>query len=64
MASDQRLKIRPILNLLSPEGESFNDNVDDFLCEKIHMAMARNVSYMIKATIKGCLLYKTNIKDA
>jgi hypothetical protein len=64
MAVDQGLKIRPILNVSSPEGESFNDNVDEFLCEKVQMATARNVSYMIKAAGKNCLLYKTDIKDA
>ncbi len=64
MAVDQGLKIRPILNVSSPEGESFNDNVDEFLCEKVQMATARNVSYMIKAAGKDCLLYKTDIKDA
>ena len=40
MAVDQGLKIRPILNVSSPEGESFNDNVDEFLCEKVQMATA------------------------
>jgi hypothetical protein len=33
MAVDQGLNIRPILNVSSPEGESFKDNVDEFLCE-------------------------------
>jgi hypothetical protein len=64
MAVDQGLKIRPILNVSSPEGESFNDNVDEFLCEKVQMATARNVSYMIMTAGKNCLLYKTDIKDA
>jgi hypothetical protein len=30
----------------------------------VQMATARNVSYMIKAAGKNCLLYKTDIKDA
>jgi hypothetical protein len=64
MAVDQGLKIMPILNVSSPGGESFNDIVDEFLCKKVQMATARNVSYMIGAAGRNCLLYKTDIKDA
>ena len=64
MAVDQGHKIRPILNVSAPEDHSFNDNVDELLCEKVQMATARNVSYNILEAGKGCLLYKTDIKDA
>ena len=40
-------KVRVILNLSSPDGHSFNDNINDHLLEKVVMSTARQVGYTI-----------------
>ena len=41
-------KIRPILNMSSPKGASFNDNVDRQKLERLHMGTARNFGNALK----------------
>ncbi len=64
MAVDQGSKVRPILNVSKPKGESMNDNVEEKDVEKVKMDTARSFSYAILRAGKGARMYKTDVKDA
>jgi hypothetical protein len=57
-------KTRPVLNVSVPEENSFNDNVDIFEVERVHMDTAKTFSYTILRAGKGARLDKTDVKDA
>ena len=47
-AVPQDIKVRPVLNVSRPEGQSVNDNIDKNMLEKVKMSSARNFGYSIK----------------
>jgi hypothetical protein len=55
---------RPIINMSSPEGGSFNDNLDKSRIEKVKMSIARDFSYTLKDAGKDCRFSKYDFKDA
>jgi len=61
---ERNRKIRPVLNMSSPKGSSFNDNIDRLRLEKIHMATAKSFSYGLKKEGKNAIFSKYDIKDA
>jgi hypothetical protein len=64
MAIDQGEKVRIVLNVSSPKGLSFNDNIKQEAVEKVVMSSARNVSYVIHDAGKDALMSKIDKKDA
>ena len=64
MAIEQKGKIRPILNMSYPEGESFNDNVDTEGVQTVRMSSARQFGQAILKAGKGSLMSKMDMKDA
>ena len=57
-------KIRPILNMSSPKGRSFNHNVDKSKLEKLHMGTARQFSYALKRAGRNAKFSKFDLQDA
>jgi hypothetical protein len=57
-------KVRPVLNVSEPSGNSFNDNVDRRRVERVVMDTARSFSYKILRAGKSARLDKTDVKDA
>ena len=57
-------KIRPILNLSSPKGGSFNDNVDKGALERLHMGTAKQFSFLLRDAGHGARFSKYDIQDA
>ena len=57
-------KIRPVINMSSPVGSSFNDNLRWKELEKIHMTTAKEFSYTVKEAGKNALMTKFDVKDA
>ena len=64
MAVVQKTKVRPIMNLSAPKGQSFNDAVDEFSLEKLKMSSPKLFSEMIKKCGEGAVIAKSDIKDA
>lgn len=62
MAVDQGEKIRLVINMSSPKGNSFNDNVKLEGTEKVGMTSARNVSYTIVEAGKNAVMSKLDKK--
>lgn len=55
---EQTGKIRPILNLSAPAGDSFNDSINKLEMPKVKMATAKLVSQAIIRKGRGCWLSK------
>jgi hypothetical protein len=64
MAAVQKTKVRPILNLSSPKGRSFNDAVNVWEVDNLQMCTPRIFSDSILKAGKGALISKTDIQDA
>ena len=64
MAVVQKSKVRPILNLSSPKGSSFNDAVNEFCIKKLEMSSAKLFSQTIFKAGKNCIMTKSDICDA
>jgi hypothetical protein len=64
MAAVQRFKVRPILNLSSPKGGSFNDAVKDFDVDLLVMSSQRLFGDALRKAGKGAIFSKTDIQDA
>lgn len=64
MAVDQGEKVRVVLNVSSPKGLSFNDNVEQESVERVSMSSARNVSFVIHEAGKNAIMSKIDMKDA
>ncbi len=64
MAAVQKTKVRPILNLSSPKGRSFNDAVDVWRVENLQMSTPRLFAESILKAGKNALISKTDIQDA
>ncbi len=57
-------KVRPVLNVSSPIGASFNDNICEERMEKVVMSSAKKFSESILVAGKGSFLTKSDKKDA
>ena len=57
-------KIRPVVNMSGPAGESFNDNLDRARLEKVHMTTAKQFGYSLREAGVKAVFSKFDIKDA
>ena len=57
-------KVRPVLNVSSPAGHSFNDNICEEAMEKVVMSSAKRFSESILEAGRDSLMTKTDKKDA
>jgi hypothetical protein len=57
-------KIRPIINMSEPKGQSFNDNLRESAIEKVWMATGQSFSYTLLEAGKNCVFSKFDLKDA
>ena len=64
MAVRQRAKVRPILNLSSPEGGSFNDAVHEASLKRLSMSTARDFGQGIRRAGPRAVMAKYDINDA
>ena len=64
MAVVQEGKVRPVLDVSSPSGFSFNDNVDKAKMEKVKMSSARNFGYTVRKCGAGALMSKFDLEAA
>ena len=64
MANKQKNKIRPILNLSSPEGSSVNDLMEDFKFRKLEMSSAQKFGQTLLLAGKNATFAKTDLQDA
>ncbi len=64
MAVVQRTKVRPILNLSSPAGKSFNDAVVSTRVDKLKMYSAKLFAETLIKAGKGATIVKPDIQDA
>ena len=64
MAVPQKDKVRVIMNLSYPDGDSFNDYVDENRLEKVHMTTARSFGYEVVQRGRNARMWKYDLKDA
>ncbi len=64
MAVIQRTKVRPILNLSSPLGRSFNDAVLPERVDKLKMSSAKLLAETLIKAGRNATIIKSDIKDA
>jgi hypothetical protein len=64
MAVAQKNKIRIIMNFSAPEGESYNDAIDELALEKVSMSSARLFGYSIMDCGTGAKMWKFDMVDA
>ena len=64
MASKHKNKIRPILNLSAPEGNSVNDMMEDYKFRKLTMSSAKNFGQTLLMAGVDAKFAKTDIQDA
>ncbi len=64
MAVVRKTKVRPILNLSSPKGWSFNDAVNSWREDTLQMSTPRLFAESVLKAGKGALISKTDIQDA
>jgi len=64
VAVEQDDKVRLVMNVSSPKGASFNDNVVQHKVEKVNMSSAREVSYVIHETGENAWISKMDKRDA
>jgi hypothetical protein len=64
MAVEQRDKIRIVMNLSGPEGESFNDAINELALEKVSMSSARLFGYSVVECGIGARMWKYDMVDA
>ena len=64
MAEEQKDKVRPVINMSSPKGRSFNDNVDKDLLGRSPMSSAKQFGEALRKSGKGSMMSKMDMKDA
>ncbi len=64
MAVSQKNKIRIIMDLSAPKGESYNDAIDDMDLEKVSMSSARLFGYSVQDCGIGARMWKFDMVDA
>ena len=60
----QNGKIRPVINMSSPKGFSFNDNIVESSLEKVSMSSAKRFGQSILKAGKGSMMSKFDMKNA
>ena len=60
----QHGKVRPVLNVSSPRGFSFNDNVIESRMEKVHMSSAARFGQSVLKAGKNAVMTKFDLKNA
>ena len=61
---EKKGKVRPILNVSHPRGQSFNDNIVEPRMEKVQMSSAQSFSYSLLRAGKFALMSKFDMQDA
>jgi hypothetical protein len=64
LAVEQPTKIRPVLDISQPKGQSFNDNINKHFVEKTEMATAHKFAYAVRDAGLGAIMSKFDAKDA
>jgi hypothetical protein len=64
MAVAQKNKIRIIMNFSAPDGESYNDAIDELALEKVSMSSARLFGYSVMDCGTGARMWKFDMVDA
>ena len=64
LAIDQHSKVRIVMNLSGPEGESFNDAIIEESLEKVHMSTAREFGYTVIDCGRGARMWKWDMDNA
>jgi len=64
MATEQKTKVRPILNLSAPEGSSLNDAVDKIKIRKLTMSSAKKFSQNLLQLGRNAKFAKSDLVDA
>jgi len=64
MAIERNNSIRPVINMSSPPGRSFNDNIKHSQLEKVYMATAQAFSYALVEAGRFAVFSKFDLKDA
>ena len=64
LAVEQSNKVRIIMNLSGPEGDSFNDNVIDNALEKVNMSTARQYGYSVVDCGHNARMWKYDMDNA
>jgi hypothetical protein len=64
MAEAQKDKVRPILNMSSPKGWSFNCNIDDYSLPRTYQSSARRFGQTLLDVGKGAIFSKMDMRDA
>jgi hypothetical protein len=64
MATEQKTKVRPILNLSAPEGNSLNDAVDKIKIRKLTMSSAKKFSQTLLKVGRNAKFAKSDLVDA
>ena len=64
MAAVRKTKVRPIMNLSSPKGNSLNDAIDMDTVQKIGMSSPKIFAEELVKAGKGALFSKSDIVDA
>ena len=64
MVKEEKSKVRPVLNVSSPPGRSFNENIDQASMERVYMSSAQKFSYSVIKAGKGGIMTKFDMKDA
>jgi hypothetical protein len=64
IAVEQKDKIRIIMDLSSPKGQSFNDDIRELALEKVSMSTARLFGYSVIDCGPGSRMWKWDLQDA
>jgi hypothetical protein len=64
MAVARKNKVRPVVNLSSPKGASFNDNIEPLSVMKVTMSSAAQFGQSVLAAGHGARMSKLDMKDA
>jgi len=64
LAIEQKGKVRIVMDLSQPDGESFNDAVDEDAIEKVHMSTARLFGHAVIDCGRGARMWKYDFTDA
>jgi hypothetical protein len=64
MAVEQRNKIRIIMNLSAPKGDSYNDAIHEIALQKVTMSSARLFGYSVVECGRGAKMSKFDMVDA
>jgi hypothetical protein len=64
IAVEQKDKVRVIMNLSAPKGQSFNENIDELKLEKVSMSTAKKFGHSVIDCDVGARMWKWDLVDA